>query len=626
MVLVGILIGTITMTDNTSDLETTTQTNYVEKVLNKDKITEIDIDINETDWDWLIANASKKEPRSCNITINGTTFYNVGINPKGNSSLTSIASDDTTDRFSLKLDFGAYVEGQTCFGLEKIALNNVISDTSYMKETLSYDLFEFMGVATPAYSYSNIKLNGKDWGLYTAVEVIDESFVERQFGTTKGNLYKPESMDMGGDNAGGNDRGPMPNNANEQKNGEIPASDAKEQNPGKTNEAPKATEEVPKTADKEAQGGMDIGGMMGAGKGADLKYTGDSASNYSTIQEGAVFKTTSDKDFEKVIKMIKNLDSGSNLEKYLDVDEILRFFAANTFLVNLDGYAGGMYHNYYLYEKDGVFQILPWDLNMSFAGMSMSDGTKAINFPIDMPVTGALENAPLIGQLLKVPEYKELYHSYLKEISEKYINSGVYEDSIVKIDKLINGYVKKDATALYTYEEYTKATPMMLTFGLDRAKSIDAQLEGKQPSTTYGTMATTLDLSSLGGMEMGGKGIIGGDNKAADIGKVDGDKAGGDAKSAMPDMANMQSAMKIVQEADGKELTAEQKESLKALGVDEDMASNLKNMGAGGGFGPGGNTGNQSIMQIGMIVLSVVLLLLGLLFVFKFKRKRFRSK
>ena len=58
------------------------------------------------------------------------------------------------------------MEGQTCFGLEKIALNNVISDKSYMKEALSYDLFDYMGVATPAYSYTNIKLNGEDWGLY----------------------------------------------------------------------------------------------------------------------------------------------------------------------------------------------------------------------------------------------------------------------------------------------------------------------------------------------------------------------------------------------------------------------------------------------------------------------------
>lgn len=599
------LIGTTTLADNTKtavDVQaanTKTQPNYIEKVLNKDKISEINIDINKTDWKWLLTNASKKEARSCNLTINGTTFYNVAINPKGNSSLSSIVSDDTTDRFSFKLDFGAFVEGQTCFGLKKISLNNVMSDSSYMKETLSYDLFDYMGVATPAYTYANIKLNGEDWGLYTAVEIIEESFVQRQFGYTKGNLYKPESMDMAGDNAGGG----MPNFANPQKDVQAPKAEVKKENPNKANEAPKA---------ENAQGdvGMNRGAMMGSGKGADLKYTGDSASNYSTIKEGAIFKTTSDKDFEKVIKMIEHLDSGTDLEKYLDVDEVLRYFAVNTFLVNLDSYSGGMYHNYYLYEKDGVFKIIPWDLNMSFAGMNMSDGTKAINFPIDMPVTGKLEDAPLIGKLLEVPKYKGIYHSYLKQISEKYINSGVYEDSIIKTDKLINSYVKKDATALYTYEEYSKATPMMVTFGLDRAKSIDAQLKGTQPSTTYGTIPSALNLSTLGGMEIGGQ-------------KMQGGRAG---NIAMPDMKNIQPIMKIIQEADGKELTAKQKESLKKLGVDDAMLKTIKNMGNGGGFPEMGNTGTQSIMQIGMIALSIVVLLLGLLFVLKFKRKRFWAK
>lgn len=633
--IVVMIIGTITMpksTKTSKDLEatnTTIQPDYIEKILNKDKITEINIDINKNDWDWLLKNASKKEARSCNITINGTTFYNVGINPKGNSSLSSIASDDTTDRFSFKLDFGAFVEGQTCFGLEKIALNNVFSDKSYMKESLSYDLFKYIGVATPAYAYTNIKLNGEDWGLYLGVEVIEESFIQREFGSSKGNLYKPESMDMGGDNAGGG----VPNSSQQGKEVKVPKVEVKKKIPNKENEVPKTSDkETPKTSDKEApkaaneevQGGRGMGGMMG-GKGADLKYTGDSASNYTTIKEGTVLKNTSDNDFKKVIKMIEHLDNGKDIEKYLDVDEVLRFFAANTFLVNLDGYAGGMFHNYYLYEKDGVFKILPWDLNMSFAGMRVTDGSKAINFPIDVPVTGNLEDTPLIGKLLEVPKYKELYHSYLMEISEKYINGGVYEDSITKIDILINSYVKKDATSLYTYEEYSKATPMLLTFGLDRAKSIDAQLKEAQPSTTYGTIPTTVNLESLGGMEMGGKGMADGEAKAGGEAKADGDVKAAGGMQAMPDMEKMQPIMKIIQEADGKELTAKQKESLKELGVDDSMLKNVKNMGNGGGFPSRGITGNQSIMQIGMIAVSVVLLIMGLLFVFKFKRKRFRA-
>ena len=54
------------------------------------------------------------------------------------------------------------------------------------------------GVATPACSYANIKINGEQWGLYLAVEVMEESFIERHFGSVDGNLYKPESTDAMG--------------------------------------------------------------------------------------------------------------------------------------------------------------------------------------------------------------------------------------------------------------------------------------------------------------------------------------------------------------------------------------------------------------------------------------------
>ncbi|MFU7517945.1 CotH kinase family protein, partial [Clostridium sp. HCS.1] len=100
---------------------------------------------------------------------------------------------------------------------------------------------------------------------------------------------------------------------------------------------------------------------------------------------------------DKVIEMIKNLNEGTNLEEYLNVDEILRYFAENTFLVNLDSYASNMKHKYYLYEKDGVFEIIPWDYNLSFGAFNIGSGSNAINFPIDSPVTDTLENSPLIG-------------------------------------------------------------------------------------------------------------------------------------------------------------------------------------------------------------------------------------
>lgn len=478
------------------------KTKTLTTVLNEQTITDINIDINDSDWQWLIDNASNEEYRNCNVTINGEIYYNVGIRPKGNSSLSSVVSDETTDRYSFKLKFDEYIDGQTYKGMQSIALNNMIEDNTYMKEYISYDLYDFMGIATPEMSYSNIKINDEEWGFYLAVEIIDERYLENNFGTTEGNLYKPETMNMGKNNNG------MPNLPDMNTENKIPLN--------RDNNEQVDREMIPQdkndfdTMQKQAK--ETIGNKMGGAnfnknsEGADFVYIDDEISSYLTVRDSAVLKNTTDEDFKQVINMYKNLNEGTNLEEVLDVEEVLKYFAVNTYLVNLDSYSGAMYHNYYLYENNGVCQILPWDLNLSFGGFSgmgthrdnAESGTSTtINFPIDNPVSGTLENMPLIGKLLEVDEYSELYHGYLKEIADKYFNSGYYAELVENIDNIIGDYVKKDKTAFCTYEDYRASIGEMITFGEDRTKSVLAQLNGEQPSTTYGDIESTINESLL---------------------------------------------------------------------------------------------------------------------------------
>ena len=55
------------------------------------------------------------------------------------------ANDDTTDRYSLKIDFGQYVDRTDLSWNKKTHLNNNISDATYMKEAISYDIYNFLG-------------------------------------------------------------------------------------------------------------------------------------------------------------------------------------------------------------------------------------------------------------------------------------------------------------------------------------------------------------------------------------------------------------------------------------------------------------------------------------------------
>ena len=58
-----------------------------------------------------------------------------------------MASDATTDRFSFKIQMDEYVKNQTLLGLDKFVLNNCISDATYLKEYLSYDMLSYIAVS-----------------------------------------------------------------------------------------------------------------------------------------------------------------------------------------------------------------------------------------------------------------------------------------------------------------------------------------------------------------------------------------------------------------------------------------------------------------------------------------------
>ena len=475
--------------------ETLITPEYVNKIFNKDKVLEINIEISDENFKKLKENALQEEYVVANITINDTTINNVGIRAKGNSSLQQVSSSDS-DRFSFKVNFSEYISDQNLYGLEKLVLNNMIGDTTYMKEYLSYDLIEFLGVNTPAYAFANIKINNNDWGLYLAIETLEEDFLERYYGKDYGNLYKPESNKIG-DNK--DKLKSPPNNKNDNKpifQNNTYNNNFQPLNNSNTNN----TFQPPNDINKKTSSMPNSPPNMINNKETALVYIDDNTSSYSKIFDSVVTKGLTEVDKNNFIKMIKSLNTGENIEKYINVDEVLRYFAANTFLVNLDSYAGSMKHNYYLYEENGIFEILPWDFNLSFGTFQINDASKVVNFPIDTPVTDSMENSPLISSLLNIEEYKNLYHSYLNDIVNNYVNNRYFENKINYLNELIYEYVKNDKTSFYTLDEYILGIENLLILANDRAKSIYLQLNNIQPSTEYGTLETTLNLEALGHM------------------------------------------------------------------------------------------------------------------------------
>ena len=174
---------------------------YESKLFNTDKVMDVDIRMKADEWDKMLKNAMTEEYYVCDVVVNGQKFRDVAIRPKGNTSLMSIAADPETDRFSFKLEFDHFVEGQTCYGLDKLILNNNFSDSTNMKEAVIYDMYHYIGADASLTNFAKISLNGEYRGVYLALEGVEDSFMLRNYGTQDGELYKPEVMVVGKDGA-----------------------------------------------------------------------------------------------------------------------------------------------------------------------------------------------------------------------------------------------------------------------------------------------------------------------------------------------------------------------------------------------------------------------------------------
>ncbi|WP_336787174.1 CotH kinase family protein [Paenibacillus sp. MMO-177] len=425
-----------------------------ETVFPKDKVVDVKITIDEDQFQDIIDNASAEEYHTASVDYNGEHFDNVGIRAKGNLSLRSVVQMEDSDRYSFKISFDEYVN-QTLGGISKINLNNNYSDASYMREFLTYELAEQMGLPTPKFSYVNVYVNDKLWGFYLAIEQVGNEYLNRNFGNSYGALYK---------------------------------------------------------------------GIMGTG--SDLLWIDDKLDSYPGLAQKS---KSSNNDI--LIDMLKELNSGTDLEKYINVDDALGYIALNVATMNMDSYLGGNKQNYYLYEDKGVFSILPWDYNMAFGGMGMmGGGGGSSSLLIDEPTQSAVADRPLIAKLLAVDEYKEKYHEILQKIVDGYLSDSQFQARVNELNTMIASYVKADPSSFYTYEQYEAGVKSLISTNASTISNISQQLDG--------TIASSGDGSGSGGGFGGGGGGMRGGNRQQNAADAGGRQQGAAAQQSTSGVAD----------------------------------------------------------------------------------------
>ena len=226
------------------------------------------------------------------------------------------------------------------------------------------------------------------------------------------------------------------------------------------------------------------------GTGSDLLWLGDDIQSYTDINLQTNEDTTDNGAF---INFVESLDKGET--SAIDIDTLLRYMSVSTSLSNLDSYHGPLAHNYYIYDDDGVFSILPWDFNESFGTFNMDcNGVDVRELYIDEPVSGALSERPLIANVFAEQSNLDTYHSYLTQLINGSLSSDTFNARVNEIADLIREHVQNDPTSFYgsTYFEQNLTSTTGQFYGLTsfmqyRVANMAAQLDGTLPSAGDGS-------------------------------------------------------------------------------------------------------------------------------------------
>jgi len=227
------------------------------------------------------------------------------------------------------------------------------------------------------------------------------------------------------------------------------------------------------------------------GTGSDLVWIDDKFVSYSGVSAESNESTS---DHGAFIQFIDELNRG-NADSVVDVDTLLRYMAVSTTLSNLDSYHGSLAHNYYLYERDGVFSMLPWDFNESFGSFNTACSKDIRELYINEPTSGAtMDERPLVGNIFANSNSLATYHSYIEALIDGPLTSDNFAERIESLAELISEAVSKDPTAFYSASDFSNniaSTTVDRFYGLQafieyRASNIRAQLAGTATSGNNG--------------------------------------------------------------------------------------------------------------------------------------------
>lgn len=183
-------VGTVAGTTTSSGATTTVAT--ASGVWDSSVVHTIDIEIADdqlaTAVDTYLSTGEKVWVTAA-VTIDGTTFENVGLKLKGNSSLRSVTSDTAAADLPWIIRLDKFVDGQNLDGWTEFVVRGNSSETS-LNEAVALDLLAQSGLASEQAVLAAVTIDGAT-ALRLVVQNPDDAWAEAELGS--GPLYKAES-------------------------------------------------------------------------------------------------------------------------------------------------------------------------------------------------------------------------------------------------------------------------------------------------------------------------------------------------------------------------------------------------------------------------------------------------
>ncbi len=133
------------------------------------------------------------------IEFAGDVWTNVGVRFKGNSTLTRGWNSGSVE-LPFKLDFDEFeddypeIDNQRFYGFKQLSLSSPSTDDSYVRAALAYDVMQDAGLIAPETAWYELFVDYGEgpvsFGLYTVIEVVDDSVIKTALGDDDGNIYE----------------------------------------------------------------------------------------------------------------------------------------------------------------------------------------------------------------------------------------------------------------------------------------------------------------------------------------------------------------------------------------------------------------------------------------------------